>query len=38
MGIYPNMTEHGWKKDDGPKFSKKYFDGDDFFIWVAPYG
>lgn len=27
-GIYPNMTEHGWKKDEWPQIFKKILDAD----------
>ena len=27
-GIYPDMTEHGWKVDEWPKLFKKIFDAD----------
>lgn len=27
-GVYPDMTEHGWKKDDWPKLSPDVFEAD----------
>ncbi len=27
-GVYPDMTEHGWEKDDWPDLFKKLFDAD----------
>lgn len=30
-GVYSDMTEYGWKKDDWPKLFKDIFDAD---IWV----
>ena len=28
FGVWPDMTEHGWKKDDWPEISKKVMDAD----------
>jgi multimeric flavodoxin WrbA len=28
MGVYPDMTEYGWEKDDWPKIQKKVMDAD----------
>jgi multimeric flavodoxin WrbA len=28
FGVWPDMTEHGWEKDDWPKISKKVMDAD----------
>lgn len=31
-GVYPDMTEHGWKKDDWPKIQQKIMDSDILII------
>lgn len=31
-GVYPDMTEHGWKKDDWPKIQQKIKDSDILII------
>lgn len=31
-GVYPDMTEHGWEKDDWPTISKKVLDADILII------